>query len=157
MSDGNYEDILQGGWDGVPEPKILPNGSWQLNLRNASFIPKNEEDEKSKPRVLFFYTAQSPMQDVDDEELKKLGDYEFENTDLVHTIYIERRVDWDKVKRHIALHSGVQLLDSIQDTLKKGVRNAKVIGYLNDQTYKDKRTGKMVTKNVVTEFASPTD
>lgn len=157
MSDGNYEDILAGGWEGVPEPKLLPNGSWLLALRNGSFIPKDEDNEKSKARVILFYIAETPMADVDDDKLKELGDYDFENTDLVQTFYIERAVDWARVKRHLALHQGVQFLDSIQETLKKGLKGAKVVGYLSDQTYKDKRTGKMVTKNVITEFASPTE
>jgi len=152
MTEGRYGDIANLAWEDIPEPKLVPTGTWKLEGRNAVYLPKKEGDAESKAKVLFFYNAYEAMGDVRDEDLDALGDYNLENSDLSAMFYIERETDWDKVKKHLALH-GVEPKGSIPETLKK-FKHTKVLGFVDQQTYKSRQTGKMVTGNTLSEFAA---
>lgn len=150
MSD--YEDVLKKSWEEIPEPKLLPVGSWLLRGRNAAFLEPKEEGQNA--RVLFFYIPKSPMDDVDEGALAALGDdYDYAENDVIHTIWIERNKDWDRVRKHLALH-GIEATGPIQDTLKK-FKNSEVFAYLDQRAFETK-AGEKREENVPTNFASVT-
>lgn len=149
MSDA-HSDILNKSWADIPQPKVLPVGTWLLQGRNASFIPK-KEDSTLSARVLFFYRAKEPMDDVNQDELAALGDnYDFDNNDIVKQFWVDRPKDWDAVRRHLELH-GVEISGSIQDTLKR-FKNTEVLAYLNTKTFTS--NGESKVDNDPTSFAA---
>lgn len=149
MADDNYADIANQSWDDIPEPQFLPNGSYRLALRNISYKPA--EGEKNG-RVLFFYTAKEPMDDVEVKELEALGEnYDIEENDVVFTIWIEKKKDWDKVRKHLALHGVATAGRDMVETLK-GAKGAEVMAYLTKTSF-TKNDGTVVEQNVPSAFA----
>lgn len=145
MSD--YSDILNMTWEDIPEPKLVPGGSWLLRCRNATFIPKKGEQDA---KVLFFYEPKEPMDDVDAGEIEALGDYNVSENDLVAQFFINRSKDWVKVRNHIEKH-GVEVTGNIPETLKS-VKGSEVIAFVGTRTYTNS-VGESVTDNTVTQFA----
>lgn len=153
MTEDKYSDILSRSWDDIPEPKNLPVGTWLLKGGNASYIPKKDGSEQDA-RVLFFYEAKEPMDDVDQTDLAALGpDYDFAENDIVKQFYVRRNKDWDAVRKHLELH-GITVTGgvSIQDALKS-FKGSEVLSYLNVKTY-TKNDGTVVTSNDPTTFAA---
>lgn len=122
----NYADIANMTWDNIPEPKLLPDGSWLLRGRNAAYIAKKEN---LNARVLFFYQAKEPMSDVDQDALAALGDYDVTENDIVKTFWIEKQSQWNDVKAHLELHGVDVKGQSIPDSLK-AFKGSEVISYL---------------------------
>lgn len=146
MSD--YEDILNQSWDNIPQPKTLPEGSYLLKGRNASFQAGKEGQSNS---FLFVYQVREAMDDVDADKLAELGaDYDMENNQVFHKVWVETSVDYDKVRKHLALH-GIEAKGSIADTLKS-FKGSQVIAYLKLRTYLDK-SGQQITTNQAEQFA----
>lgn len=162
----DYESIGDTSWDDIPEAKVLPNGPWTLEGKNAKFMKGREADEgheASSPYVLFFYKAVEPLVEVDDAELEALGeDYDIQINDLTFRIYIESKADFRKVLTHLAKH-GVEpgtdeetgKKEGINATLKK-FRKSRVIGVLDKRTFKD-RQGDLRTDNTIKAFYTVAD
>lgn len=132
MSD-NYEDILDRGWDEIPEVKPLPVGSWLLKGRNASYQPAKTADKS--PSVLFVYEPKEPMDDVDEAGLADLGkDYEYGNNRIFFRKWIETSADWDQVRNHLTKHGVDVKGSSIKDTLA-AFKGTEVIAYLNHRSF----------------------
>lgn len=147
MSD--YADILQGSWDNIPEVATLPDGSWLLKGRNATFQAPRDADKS--PVVLFVYEPKEPMDDVDAEELEKLGgDYDFSSNRIFVRFYVETNADWDRIRAHLLKHKIDPKGKSIEETLK-AVRGAEVIAHLKTETYQN-NAGDMVTQNKADGF-----
>lgn len=144
-----YTDLLSKAWGDIPEPKLLPTGSWLLKGRNVSVFPPREEGQAT--RVAFFYSAVEPMDDVSEVELQGLGeDYSYSENDIVKQFFINRNKDWDKVRQHLALH-GVEAQGSIKDTFD-AFKNSEVVAYLGTKTFTD-GSGQTRTDNDPTQFA----
>lgn len=147
MSD--YTDILKTSWDEVPEPKTLPVGSYLLRGSNISFQKAKEEGKN--PTVMMVFQPKEAMDDVSQDELQALGaNYEVAENSIFHRVYIERKSDWDKVRK-ILVKMGVPLEGSLEESFKH-FRGAEVIGYLDVNNYTDK-DGNAKTQNVIKEFA----
>lgn len=154
--DDSYEAIAETSWDDIPEPKILPKGTWKLRGKNAKRMNGGEGTDY----VLFFYKAEEPMSDVDDADLDALGkDYDFNINDLSFRIYIETLADYRKVQAFLSKHGVEPSVDEstgkaegIDATLKK-FKNSEVLSVLGKRTFKDK-TGELRTDNTLTAFAS---
>ena len=146
----NYDDILDRSWDDVQKPQVLPDGSWKLNCRNASYVAAPAEDKSAK--VLFFYEAVEPMDDVDVDALNALGDeYDISENDLVATFWVNKGKDWDKVRNHIKRH-GIDVTGMTFKESFEAVRGGEIIGYLGTRTYEN-RAGLEVTDNEIIDFA----
>lgn len=145
----NYADITKLSWDNIPEVKLLPDGSYRLRGRNASFLAAKEEGQNA--RVLFFLVPQEPMDDVDASELEALGaDYDITSNQVVHTIWIERPQDWNKVKAFLTL-AGVDVTkQSIAESLKE-FKNSELYAHLTSRTFKDKNDESR-EENVASQF-----
>lgn len=155
--DDSYEAIAETSWDDIPEPRVLPKGTWKLKGKNAKRMPGGEG---SNPYVLFFYKPVEPMSDVDDADLDALGkDYDFNINDLSFRIYTETSADFKKVEKFLAKHGIVPAkseetgkAEGIDATLKK-FKGAEVLSVLGKRTFKD-NTGELRTDNTLTAFAS---
>lgn len=147
-----YSDILNRSWDTIPKPKLLPVGSWLLRGRNVAFFPGNEDEEKS-PRVVFFYEAREPMDDVSQQDLASLGeDYAYSENDIAKQFYINRNKDWDSVRKHLELH-GVSTEGKNQDETFKAFKGTEVISYLGTKTYTN-AAGQTIEDNDPQSFAA---
>lgn len=155
--DDSYEAIAETSWDDIPEPKILPKGTWKLKGKNA----KRMDGGEGTDYVLFFYKANEPMSDVGDEDLDALGkDYDFNINDLSYRIYTETLADYKmKVLPFLAKHGVTPNVDEstgkaegIDLTLKR-FKGSEVLSVLGKRTFKNKM-GDLVTDNTLTAFAS---
>lgn len=145
-----YEDILNMNWDNIPEPKLLPVGSWLLRGRNVAVFQPKEEGQSI--RVAFFYEAKEPMEDVNQTELEALGaDYSYSENDIVKQFFINRNKDWDNVRKHLALH-GVDVNGQSIAASFKAFKGAEVVAFLTTKTFTG-GDGQTRTENDPTGFA----
>ncbi len=146
----DYEALLDVGYDELPDPVLLPIGSWALKGRNT-FVIKNEDPTKNYiALVKFFYRATEPMKDVDDDELSAIdpGDYGTASLDPF-TIFIEGNGDWKKkVVPHLEKHGITR--GSVRSMLE-AFTGTDVTAYLGVRTFKTKE-GDEVTVNQPTSF-----
>lgn len=146
-----YSDILQRTWSEIPEPKLLPQGSWLLRGKNVAIFPPKEEGKPA--RVAFFYEAVEPMDDVSQTDLEALGtDYAFSENDIVKQFFINRNKDWDQVRKHLVLH-GVDVAPSrSQAETFKDFTGTEIVSYLGTKTFTD-GSGNTKTDNDPQSFA----
>lgn len=147
-----YEAILKGSFDAIPESKLLPDGSWLLRCRNATFVAPKGDDGKGA-KVLFFYQAKEAMEDVDADAMAALGsDYDLSENDIVAQFWADKNKDWQRIKDHLTVH-GVNVSDyaSVQEALE-AVQGREVVGYLGTRTYTNTQ-GQAITDNTVQTFA----
>lgn len=154
-----YSDILNRSWDDIPEPKLLPTGSWLLRGNNVALFPPKEDGQST--RIAFFYQAKEPMDDVSQEELTALGeDYAYSENDIVKQFFINRNKDWDAVRKHLALHgidttttddNGNTVGKSQADTFKE-FKGSEVIAYLGVKEYTN-QAGETKRDNDPSSFA----
>lgn len=148
MSD--YIDIANTSWDEIPEKVLLPEGTWRLKLRSASF--KEPKTENGKATVTFVYEPTMAMDDVDDEKLRAMGeDYDLGNNPIFYTIWLERQTDWHKVKDHINKH-GVEASGNIQATFKS-LRGREVLAFIGTRRFTPAGTDVVVETEDVSQFA----
>ncbi len=151
MSD--YEDILNQGRDQIPEPQLLPVGSWRLKNTGWSII--EAKDAGKNDCVLFIYSATEPMQDVDEEALAALGDYDVATNKIFFRIWLETYSDWDKVVKHIDKHNSVAVEgEKVKDMLNR-IKGSVVIAWLDQRSYE--KNGEMVDSNDPTNFSPVED
>lgn len=131
----NYEDILSRSWDEMPEVVNLPEGSWRLRLRNASF---KEGKGDQNDRVMFIYTPVEPGDDVDEDALAALpDDYDYSSNRLFFSIWVEGPADWDAVRKHVQKHSfDYDGSDTPKETFKK-MRKSEVMAHLSIASFTD--------------------
>lgn len=133
-NDNNYEDILSQSWDEIPEEKTLPQGSYLLKLRGASFQPPKSEEGNAS--FLFVYSVKEPMDDVAQDDLEALGaDYDFSVNRVFQRIWVEDARDYGRVRDNLAklgteVTGGVNIKDSL-----KAARGGEAIGYLTQRQY----------------------
>lgn len=152
----DYGDILDTVWDDIPEDKLLPTGSWLLKGRNAAYVAPSEKSDGSviNGKVLFFYTPKSPQEGVDAGELEDLGpEYDVTENQVTYTIWVEFNRDWDKVRKHLALHGVTVEGQPIKKSLKD-FKGTEVVAHVDVGTFDRKSNGliEKVTQNVATDF-----
>lgn len=151
---GDYEDILNRSWDEIPEPEILPVGSYRLKSRGATFMEAKSDSQND--RVMFIYSAMEPLPDVDADALAALGDYDISQNRLFYTVWIEGVQDWDKVRKHILKHNlEVVEKETPFETFKR-MKGTEVIAWIDQRSYENK-SGEMVESNDPTQFARVED
>lgn len=145
-----YSDLLNRSWDDIPQPKLLPEGTWLLKVRNVSYFPKN--DEKNQPeRVAFFFEAKEPMDDVDGSELTALGkDYDYAINDVVKQFSIFRPKDWNDVRSLLGL-MGIESKGASQAETFKAAKGHEVFGFLQRSVFTTK-AGETKEDNSVASF-----
>lgn len=153
MSVSNYDDILNRTWEDVPEPVLLPGGGWLFKGQSAGLVKPREEGE-GKLKVIFNYKAVRPVT-VAEDLLDELGDYDFTINDLSFTIFLESAADWDKVRKHLAIH-GVEMKGSILDengklAFNKAFRDSEVVAEVSQRSYEN-RDGDTIWQNSLSKF-----
>ena|ERR1700730_8233370 len=145
-----YSEILNRSWDDIPQPKLLPEGTWLLKVRNVQFFPAN--DERNQPdRVAFFFEAREPMDDVDAKDLAALGEgYSYSINEIAKQFSIFRTGDWEDVRKLLSM-LGIETKGQDQAATFKAARGAEVLGYLSQQTFTTK-AGETKTLNQPTVF-----
>lgn len=145
----DYADILKRAWSEIPEPKVLPGGSWLLKGLAAKFSPPKGDSDSST--VLFMYQVKEPCEDVNDGEVAELGeDYDFGLNKISYTVWINEDSDWDKVRKHL-VRNGVDISGSLEDSFK-AFKGTEVIGYVTEAVYTDKKTGEVRPVNNIERF-----
>ena len=145
----NYSDILNTQWDDIPEPKVLPDGSYLLKLRNASYQPAKGEGD---PTVMFAYKVVEPMDDVPQDENDKLGnDYDYDLNTIFSRFWISNTADWAKVRKHLEKH-GVDVSGKTPTEALKDARGSEVVAFLQQRSYTN-NSGQDVTENQPTNFS----
>lgn len=149
MAEYTYEDLADMGWDDIPEPKLLPVGSWRLKARNATY---KEGKGDSNPYFMFVYVPSAPLDDVDADKLIELGaDYDVSNNRIFHRMWVETASDFDAVRKHLAKH-GIELEGkSVKETLA-AFKGTEVIGAIGIKVFTD-RSNEERQENVVEAFA----
>lgn len=146
----DYADILNQSWDDIPEPKLLPVGSWKLRNRGATYQPAKKEGNSDQ--VVFVYTPIEPMEDVNVEDLQALGaDYDVQSNRIFARFFVSDGNDWDRVRKHIAKH-GVEVKGKLADTLKS-VKGRDVIAYLEQRSFTREGSSEVETANEAKNFA----
>lgn len=147
----DFEDILNQSWDEIPTAKTLPDGSYRLRGRNASYQPAKSAEQN--PSVLFVYTVKEPMDDVDADELKKLGgDYDFATNRIFFRMWVEDATDWDNVRKHLAKH-GIETAGRAVNESLKAFKGTEVNAYLKQRTFTN-NAGEQQIDNNPTQFAA---
>jgi hypothetical protein len=131
MSD-DYVDILNKSWDDIPEPKMVPVGSFRLKGVNAKYMEAKDGDKNDA--LLFVYAPMEPQADVDPEELEELGDYDISQNRVFARFWLETANDWDGVRRHLAKHGIESGGRTIKETLA-AFKGSEVIAYLDHRTF----------------------
>lgn len=152
MSD--YKDILNTSWDEIPEPEVLPLGSWLLRVKGAKYFEPNEEKETSA-RVMFILGAKEPMNDVSQAELEALTakNYDITQNRIFYTIWMEDGAAWQQVRVFLK-RLGVDLSGKSPKESLKDARGKEIVGFLDTRTYTN-GAGAVVTENVISSFAQP--
>ena len=149
-----YSDILNRQWDDIPEPALLPDGTYVLKCQNVGFFPapKPEEgEEKKSDRVTFFYGVKEAMDDVRQDDLDALGEnYDMANNDVTKNFWINREKDWTQVKRHLAL-LGVDTKGKSQPETFKEARGAEVLAFLGTREFTN-NAGETIVQNEPRDF-----
>src|SRR5512138_197090 len=149
MSD--YADILKQSWADIPQPKLLPVGSWELRCTSAKLAPPKQADQKVQ--VQFSFAPVEPMSDVSDEALQELGtdDYSAATEAIFHRMFFSSPSDKQKV-RTLLLRLGVANVDelSVEQSLKAAV-NGTAVAYLVQESYQAK-SGETGVKNAISHF-----
>lgn len=146
-----YADILKRQWKDVPKVKLLPTGTYELKLRNASFQKARDEDKN--PNFMFVYEPVSAQDDVDEGQLAELGaEYDMANNRIFFKLWYETSADLDALRAHLAKHGVDNDEQSIEDSLK-AAKNTKVIAYLDQRSYTN-RSGDAVVTNDPKNFVA---
>lgn len=148
----DYDDILNRTWDDIPEPVLLPGGSWLVVGQTAGLV--KPKDEGGKLKVLFNLKAKEPVQ-VAQEELDELGDYDITINDLQYTVYIESAADWDKVRKFLEIF-GVEMSGRIVGgdgklTFAKAFRGAEAVAEVGQRNYTN-QDNEVIWQNSLSKF-----
>jgi hypothetical protein len=148
----SYTDIANLSWNDIPDVKTLPDGSWLLKARSASFKPST--DPEKSPVVMIVFNAKEPMDDVRSEDLEGLGkDYDVSANTIFHRIYIENFSDWKRVKDVLAKMGVDTEGKSVPDSLKE-VKGKEIIAALKTRNF-TRADGEPGEENNITAFVKP--
>lgn len=144
----DYVDIAAQSWDEIPVVQVLPVGSWALKGQNATYQAAKGE---GSPSVLFVYRVKEPMDDVDSEALKALGDnYDVEANRVFSRFWIGDNSDWDKVRNHLKKHGVETKGKNIKDSLAE-FKGASIVAYLEQRSFTN-NAGAEVQENTASNF-----
>ena len=153
MALDDYESILDASWDEIPTDKLLPVGSYRLRGQNLSIMKARSADQNDV--FLFVYTVREALDDVDQDELEALGDYDLESKKIFQKFWVDTGADFDAVRKHLKKHGIDTTGRSIKETAE-AFKGTEVIAYLGVKTYENK-VGDTVQDNEPSQFAPVDD
>ena len=135
----------------MPKVKTLPNGTYLLRGRNATYKKSTEEGKSNT--VMFVYEPREAMNDVDVDLLAELGDdYDITENRIFPRIWIETGRDLDTVRNHLVKHGIDTSEGTIGDSLK-AFKGTEVMAYLEQRGYTN-AAGDHVIDNDAKSFAA---
>lgn len=149
----DYENILKESWDNIPVPVTLPVGTWRLKGQNATYMPAKSSDQN--PICLFVYAPMEPLDDVDEDTLAELGEYDFSSNRVFQRFWMETGRDWDDVRKHLHKHGIDTTGRTIEDSLKM-FKGTEIFAWLDVRTYTD-AAGEEKVDNSPSNFAAVDD
>ena len=146
----DYASLGHRSWKDIPEPTVLPKGSYRLRVRKASF--KEAQDERSNDIALFVFSVVEPLDDVHEDDLAALGDnYDFSGNRIFVRQYLADSSDYRSLKTLLGkLGIAPDPNEEPAETLKS-VKGQEIIAFLDQRTYKN-NAGDNVTENTATGF-----
>lgn len=147
MNDGgNYNDLMKTAWKDIPVAQVLPNGTWGLRCKSASFKPAREEGKADV--ILIVYEAVAPMEDVSEDALAELGEgYDYTMKPIFHRVWVKDQQDMDKFRNLLAKHNiDTNDYENAIEAMK-ALKGTSVKGFLSQSTYKG------VTENTIASFS----
>lgn len=152
MTTQGYEEILQTGWNELPDEKYLPDGSFRLKVVSGKVIPPRNENESAV--AMFALEPQEAMSDVSDDALAALGeDFDLADHTLFHKIWLKKASDWHRLQSLIEKMGVDPKAYQTKEESLKACKNAQIVGYVVTKVFTDKATGAPRQQNEVQSFA----
>jgi len=143
--DTDYEKLLETGWEDIPEPKVLPDGTWLLQCVKAKY---QAGGDKTNANVMFIYVPKMPMDDVREDELEELEGYDWAKNQIFFKIWLQRPADWAKLRSHLSKHhidvDSLNKADSIA-----AAQGTEIYGQLADGSYKNAQNENVLDNKIV--------
>jgi hypothetical protein len=161
MSDDTYANYLDRGWDEIPEPVVLPGGTWTLQCKGVSF---KKGDAGKSDVFLFNYIPVSPGADVDEDALDSLGaDYDFAMNRIFKRFFISETQDLKRLRDHMLRHQGFRMpegtiaehMENIKP-LRTALDGTMITAELVPNTYTNS-SGDLIENNEVGRVFDPSD
>lgn len=152
----DYEGLLERTRAETPTLQLLPVGSFRLkHSGNAKFQKARDSDKNDS--VMFVYSAMEALEDVDNEQLAALGDYDISQNKLFFRVWIENEVDWANFWLHVDKHGELGLgPDATRKEAMEAMKGTEIIAWLEQRTFQNK-AGDMVDTNDPVNFAAVAD
>lgn len=150
---GPTESLLKMRKDTIPEPKLVPDGTWVLGGRSVKYKEAEEGNEQGLlARVTFTFVPKSAKEDVAEDEV---ADNLWKGVPIFHDVRIMKSSDMGSVEKLLA-KCGVDTEDGDVSDWIKAFNKAKpgVIASVGHQSWPDKTTGETRRKNVLSQFTS---
>lgn len=147
----DYTKLAEMSWDAIPDSQIVPTGTWKLQCRSAFYYPPKEEGQDA--RVQISWIPVEPMDDVDEDRLAAMGDYDLSFTVVDRTWFISDGKVLEDVKKVILLHGVVPETGQQFGDVLKGMRKKQVMANLISKVVKN-RDGENKEVNFPTTFAA---
>lgn len=135
----NFEEILNRGFDELPEPKPLPNGKYLLKGRFAgAFEYENKDTGDVGARISITDEVVKPYDaDTAAAAEAELGKDGWKGKAVESTFYVTNMEEERKVWDHLAKR-GIEVNGkSLEDALKE-VRGTTIVGSVRTRNYEDK-------------------
>lgn len=148
---GDFESLLSMTADTVPEPKLVPTGTW--TLKGKKIIAKEGDGSNGVlARFTVVFNATTPHEDVDEEET---AGGEWKGEAIFHDIRIEKKSDMSQLVKLL----GVAGIDTEEGTVSdwiKAFNSAKpsVIATVSKRTWTDTNTGDLRSANSLKGFTA---
>lgn len=149
-TDNDYDEIIEGSWDGVPDKDpVAPDGDYVLVGKNAAFMKATKEG--ANDRVVFFLGIKEPIE-VDQDLLDALpDDFDFGNVEVTYQQWIESPRDWIKVKNTLRKFGVDPAAYASRKDSFAAIRGQETAGAVKTRSYTNK-AGEVVTSNQVAAF-----
>lgn len=113
------------------------------------------KDASKNDCLLLIYVAKEPLEDVDEDALAALGDYDITQNKMFYRIYLETYSDWDKVAAHADKHNSVRAEVETNKEMLNRIKGSDIIAWVDQRSYE--KNGEMVDSNDPTNFAPVVD
>lgn len=159
MSDmDDYDKLLQGSWDDIPEDVKLPTGDWLVEGKNIAIFKPREAGKQL--RVAAFLTAIEPV-DVDESRLGELPeDFDPSDSEIAYQWFVGKRSDWRRVKAGLEAVFGLELTGEIvtedgkiNPEVNRAFKGQRAVAHVTKELVEN-REGKMEPRNNVTRVSA---
>lgn len=148
---GDFESLLSMTADTVPEPKLVPTGTW--TLKGKKIIAKEGDGSTDLiARFTVLFNAVTPHEDVDEDEA---AGGEWKGEAIFHDIRIEKKSDMGQLVKLLGV-AGIDTEEgNVADWIKEfNANKPSVIATVSKRTWTDKNTGDLRSANSLKGFTA---